>query len=169
VEFFESRYLCTVRGGRGKEDEAGTRTLDEAHAVECDASRDPPRSRIIAGSDAQVVLTHSPSLFRAMHLHWEGNRFSWQSGKSTKTRACLLPAALLGLAGSIYTLRRLALVNVRRVIERGRCSLRKRSLARNVPVLKCSQARDTSTPYAINPAISLGAGKDLGQEGTWDC
>ena len=88
VEFFESRYLCTARGGRGKEDEAGTRTLDEAHAVECDASRDPPRSRIIAGTDAQVSLTHLPSLVREMHLHWVGGQQIFLAVKKipTKTR-----------------------------------------------------------------------------------
>ena len=63
----------------------------------------------------------------------------------------------------------LALVDIRQLFERGRCSLRQRSPARNVPVLKCSQARDTSAPYAINPAIALGAGKDLGQDGTLGC
>ena len=48
----------------------------------------------------------------------------------------------------------LALVDIRQLFERGRCSLRQRPPARNVPVLKCSQARDTSAPYAINPAIA---------------
>jgi len=47
----------------------GQQTLGGAHAVACDAQRDPPRSRILFPSDTQVSRMKPPSLFPEVHLH----------------------------------------------------------------------------------------------------